>query len=172
MNDFVVSLMLLGAVSSNASTQMPFWSTAGQFGTMPELSGGLALLRAGSSFDESRTLQWRWGASLGLRNDYWGVNPFVDELNAGLRWKKLRLDLGMIHPEQHFLASDPVLGPLTVTSGNVMMSGIPLWNCDIGGFFNLPHWKHRPLFHHCRDRQLHPVGRGEPRRPRAAALFP
>ena len=123
MNDFVVSLMLLGAVSSNASTQMPFWSTAGQFGTMPELSGGLALLRAGSSFDESRTLQWRWGASLGLRNDYWGMNPFVDELNAGLRWKKLRLDLGMIHPEQHFLASDPVLGPLTVTSGNVMMSG-------------------------------------------------
>ena len=122
MNDFFVSLMLLGGLSSGGYSEMPFWSTAGQFGVMPEVSGGLALLRAGSAFDESKTLQWRWGASLGLRNDYWGVDPFVDELNAGLRWKQLRLDAGMIHPEQHFLAADPSLGSLSVTSGNIMMS--------------------------------------------------
>ena len=123
MNDFVVSLMLLGALSTNAPEGMPFWATANQFGIMPESSGGLALLRAGTSFDENRTFQWRWGTSLGLRSDLYGFSPLVDELYASARWKVLRLDLGMIHPEQAFLSSDPALGTLSVTGGNCIMSG-------------------------------------------------
>lgn len=123
MNDFVVSLMLLGALSTNAPEGMPFWATANQFGVMPESNGGLALLRAGTSFDESRTFQWRWGSSLGVRSDLYGFKPLVDELYASARWKALRLDLGMIHPDQSFMASDPALGTLSVTAGNCMMSG-------------------------------------------------
>ncbi|MBQ3942323.1 MAG: hypothetical protein II676_05660, partial [Bacteroidales bacterium] len=123
MNDFVVSLLLLGAISSNDLNQMPFWATANQFGVMPESNGALALLRAGSSFDESRTFQWRWGSSLGFRSDWMGDKIIIDELNASVRYRKLRLDLGMIHPEQDFMASDATLGTLSVTGGNFMMSG-------------------------------------------------
>ena len=78
MNDFVVSLLLLGAISSNDLNQMPFWATANQFGVMPESNGALALLRAGSSFDESRTFQWRWGSSLGFRSDWKGDKIIID----------------------------------------------------------------------------------------------
>ncbi|MBP5383149.1 MAG: hypothetical protein J6Y45_07340 [Bacteroidales bacterium] len=124
MNDFVVSLLLLGAISSNDNlNQMPFWATTDQFGVMPESNGALALLRAGTSFDESRTFQWRWGTSLGFRSDWMGEKVLIDELNASLRYRKLRLDLGMIHPEQDFMASDATLGTLSVTGGNFMMSG-------------------------------------------------
>ena len=123
MNDFVVSLLLLGAISSNDLNQMPFWATANQFGVMPESKGALALLRAGSSFDESRTFQWRWGSSLGFRSDWMGDKIIIDELNASVRYRKLRLDIGMIHPEQDFMASDATLGTLSVTGGNFMMSG-------------------------------------------------
>ncbi len=124
MNDFVVSLMLLGAFSSNAYyNHMPFWATTNQFGIMPESSGTLGLLRAGTSFDEQRTLQWRWGTSLAYRTDWFGGGVLIDELNASLRYRKLRLDLGMIHPEQDFMAADATLGTLSVTGGNFMLSG-------------------------------------------------
>ena len=121
MNDFFVSLMLFGALS-NGST-MPFWATSNQFGIMPESSGGLALLQAGLPFYESKTLQWHWGASLGLRADGNGTTVLPDELYAGLRWKQLRVDLGLWHPEQDFMASSRNLGTLSVTGGNIMQSG-------------------------------------------------
>ena len=122
MNDFVVSLMLLGALSSQDGV-MPFWATANRYGLMPESSGGLALLHLGSSFDETRTLQWHWGASAGIKSDTFGTNFIPDELYAGLRWKQLRLDAGMWRPEQQFCAASPLLGTLSVTGGNSMMSG-------------------------------------------------
>lgn len=122
MNDFVVSLMLLGALGTQTDA-LPFWATANQYGILPESNGKMALLRAGTSFDESKTLQWRWGASLGLRDDFRGTQFIPDEVYASLRWTKLRLDAGMIRPEQMYLAADPALGPLSVTAGNCMMSG-------------------------------------------------
>lgn len=121
MNDFVVSLMLLGALSQGGG--MPFWATANQFGIMPESSGGLALLQAGMPFDETKTLQWHWGTSLGLRADSGGTTVLPDELYAGLRWKRLRLDLGIWHPEQGYMAASRDLGTLSVTGGNFMRSG-------------------------------------------------
>ena len=121
MNDFFVSLMLLGALSQGGS--MPFWATANQYGLMPESSGGLALLQAGMPFDESKTLQWHWGTSLGLRADANGAAVLPDELYAGLRWKQLRLDMGLWHPEQDFMGASRRLGTLSVTGGNIMQSG-------------------------------------------------
>ena len=122
MNDFVVSLMLLGALSPQAG-DLPLWATANRFGIVPESSGGLALLQAGSSFDENKTLQWHWGASLGLRADRNSTTFIPDELYAGLRWKALRLDLGIWHPSQAFKGADSMLGTLSTTGGNIMMSG-------------------------------------------------
>ena len=121
MNDFVVSLMLLGALSSGGN--MPFWATANQYGLMPESNGGLALLQAGMPFDESKTLQWHWGTSLGLRYDNGGAAVLPDELYAGLRWKQLRLDVGLWRPEQGYMAASRSLGTLSTSGGNIMRTG-------------------------------------------------
>ena len=67
MNDLALSLLLLGALSSG--TQLPFWVGANQFGLMPEGSGGLALLRAGTEYDATKEFQWKWGVSLAGQYD-------------------------------------------------------------------------------------------------------
>ena len=67
MNDFALSLLLLGALSSGG--QLPFWAGANQFGLMPEGSGGLALLRAGTEYDATKDPQWKWGVSLAGQYD-------------------------------------------------------------------------------------------------------
>ncbi len=121
MNDFVVSLLLLGALSQGGD--VPFWATSGRYGIMPDTSGGLALLQAGMPFDDGKTLQWHWGASVGLKGETGGVTCIPDELYAGIRWKCLRLDVGLWHTEQSYLVSGSDLGTLSVTGGNIMKTG-------------------------------------------------
>ena len=123
MHDFVVSLLLLGAISSQGGS-MPFWATANQFGVMPDTPGGMLLVGAGNEFDESRDLQWRFRASVGLRTDKVEYKDLLlDELGGSVRWKSLRLDAGMLHPEQGFLASDGMLGTLSTTGGRSIITG-------------------------------------------------
>ena len=123
MNDWIVSLLILGALSSQGGS-MPFWATANSFGVMPDSNGGLGLLQVEKGFDESKTLQWRAGVSAGLRTDKVQYKDFLlDELYGSLRWKHLRLDAGLWHPERYFMAADPHLGSLSVTGGHSIMSG-------------------------------------------------
>ena len=123
MNDWIVSLLLLGALSSQ-SGDMPFWATANRFGIMPDGNGGLALLKAEKGFDDSQTLQWRLGASLGMRTDPVEYKDFLlDEFYGSLRWKNLRLDAGLWHPTQEFMAADSHLGTLSLTGGHSIMTG-------------------------------------------------
>ena len=128
MNDFFVSLLLLGTLSSSGN--LPFWATTGQYGLMPESSGSLAWVQAGMPFDESKTFQWRWGASLAanLYDDALDpasspFHPMVDELYASARWKTFTLDLGQKRRYQDFMAADPSLGSLSVTGGHIVESG-------------------------------------------------
>ena len=149
MNDFVVSMMLLGAISSQ-SGQMPFWATTNQFGIMPESSGALALLHAGSEYDSKHALQWHWGAGGAFRTDSYGSQFMLDEAYAGLKWKKIRIDAGMKHADQMFMAADPSLGSLGVTAGNCMMSGnarpMPGYAITVDPF-NVPlTWGHLQVF--------------------------
>ena len=118
MNDFVVSLMLLGALSSQDG-HTPFWATAGRFGVYPEGNGAVALFQASMPYKTGDLLQWHWGTSLGVGNG----SIFLDETYGGLKWRNLRLDLGMKHSLQAFMASSPELGSMSVTGGNFMMSG-------------------------------------------------
>ena len=123
MNDWIVSLLLLGALSSQGGS-MPFWATANQYGVMPDANGGLGLLQVQKGFDESKTLQWRIGASAGLRTDRIEYKNFlIDELYGSLRWKQIRLDAGLWHPGQQFMAADSHLGTLSVTGGHSIVSG-------------------------------------------------
>lgn len=136
MNDFILSWMLLGALSSGNG--LPFWATANRYGLMPEGSGGLALVSASTSFDPSKTLQWRWGASLAAGLDDYSTsildggspksglsgNLLVDELYGSLRWKVFSLDLGIKHQDQYFTGvGTPSLGSLSTTSGHLIWSG-------------------------------------------------
>lgn len=143
MNDFIVSLLLLGAVGSYDGA-LPYWATTNQYGLMPESNGALAWLQARTQFDESKTFQWSWGASAAVMgeipasagmttssagmtsmgsNATWRTMMMVDELYASFRWQCLRLDLGQKRRAQEFLGADPSLGSLSVTGGHMIESG-------------------------------------------------
>lgn len=128
MNDFVISLLLLGAMSSSGT--LPFWMTSNQYGLMCEAPGAFSYVGASTQFDEGKTIQWRWGASFAA-NSY--TNPVLDgqktfnvlpdELYASLKWKVFTLDVGQKHREKDFLASDSMLGSISSTSGHLIESG-------------------------------------------------
>ena len=127
MNDFVISALLLGAMSTSGT--MPFWAVSNQNGIMPDYNGGLAVVQAYKPFDESKTFQWKAGVSLAanLQNDPVSltglpVKPMVDELYAGARWTVLRADVGMVHREREFLGSDVLLGSLSANDGHIIES--------------------------------------------------
>lgn len=124
MHDFALSLLLLGALSSG--NQLPFWATSNQFGLMPEGSGGLALLQAGTQYDLSKEFQWKWGLSLAGNADSRTADfsAMVDELYGSARWKALRLDVGMKHVDTEFWgAGMRSLGSMSATGGHVAWSG-------------------------------------------------
>ena len=143
MHDFILTLMLLGAMSS--VPVMPFWATANRFGIMPEADGGVAYISASGINDLSNTVQWSWGASLAAGMDTYfapgkdinGGEPIsfepearimMDQLYGSLHWKMFSLDLGMKHREQGFLAGNALQGPaflgsLSTTGGNILWSG-------------------------------------------------
>ncbi len=114
----------------SSSGQLPFWATAGQWGLMPEYNGGIALVQAHKPFDNSKTFQWEWGASLAM-NGYNNpldpgstpIHPMVDELFASAKWKVFRLDVGQKRRELDFWGADRSLGSLSVTGGHVVESG-------------------------------------------------
>ena len=131
MNDFILSLMMLGAVSS--ADPLPFWATANQWGLMPEHNGTLVMARASTQYNPEHTWQWRWGASIGANLDggnpgaatprKTSVNPLIDELYVSLKWKVFSVDLGMKHDPLDFYGASPALGSLSSTGGHIVASG-------------------------------------------------
>ena len=130
MNDVFFTMLLLGALSGGPGEPLPFWATANQWGLMPENQGTLAMVKAKTDFDASRTLQLSWGVSM-VANGYVngldsGSNPIhlmTDELYGSLRWKALTLDLGIKHRELDFYGADSNLGSMSTTGGHVAESG-------------------------------------------------
>lgn len=120
MHDFVTYFMLLGALSSGGS--LPFWAVSNQYGIMPDSNGALAVARASTSYDESKTFQWKWAVSLAAEADNNGFKPMVDELYVSGRWKVLRADIGMEHREREFLGADARLGSLSISEGHIVES--------------------------------------------------
>lgn len=128
MNDFFVSAMLLGALSTGGT--MPFWAVSNQGGIMPDNNGALALVQAYKPFDESKTFQWHAGVSLAanwqpndpLNQESSPFHPMVDELYAGARWNVLRADIGMMRRDREFTGSDISLGSLSVNEGHIIES--------------------------------------------------
>ena len=134
MNDFFLSLLLAGALSSGNS--LPFWATTNQWGLMPENNGALTVLQAHTQYDDSKTFQWRWGVSLAANYDSGtpaalsatgkaaDFNFMVDELYASIKWKVFSLDAGMKHVDLDFYgAGTPTLGSMSTTGGHIVFSG-------------------------------------------------
>ena len=132
MNDFFITLLLMGTLSSGGP--LPFWMTTNQFGLMPETSGAFALARMGSEYDPSQTLQWRWGASLAANyggsaatfkeDDEKFISPMLDELYTSLKWKVFSIDLGMKRVGlDYYGAGTPTLGSMSTTGGHIIWSG-------------------------------------------------
>ena len=122
MNDIVVSLMLLGALGSDG--QMPFWANTNRFGTMPDSSGGVAIAGVAIPYQDLGKFQYRAGVSMAARSDsYSTFELFPDEAYAGLKLWNLALDMGIMHKEQDFMASDHRLGSLSASGGSVINSG-------------------------------------------------
>ena len=114
----------------SSSGALPFWATAGQWGLMPENNGTLSLIQAKTQFDDTKSFQWRWGASFAanyynnsLSSAASSAHFMVDELYASIKWKALKLDLGQKRRDLDFMATDPLLGSLSVTGGHIVESG-------------------------------------------------
>jgi len=123
LKDFFISLLLSGTVSGSVDTA-PYWATAGQYDVVPRSTGASGLLQMGMGYDLGKTFQWHWGASLGVRTDYFNKAQFLpDEAYAGIKWKCLTLDVGFKRKEGDFLAAGEELGSISTTAGNVMRSG-------------------------------------------------
>ena len=104
---------LSGLVSTQK--QLPMWATANRYGILPENRGGLMQAGIFSDFNSRKTFQTAYGFSGAAfltqnRNDI-----LIDELYFILKWKKIRLDLGMKHPEEEF-------NGVSAQNGNILES--------------------------------------------------
>jgi len=124
LKDFFISLLLTGSLSGAQQTA-PYWSTAGQYDVTPRSTGASTLLQMGMGYDQAKTLQWHWGASLGARTDNFSKLQFLpDEAYTGIKWKSITLDVGFKRRERDFLATGSDLGSISTTAGNIA------WSCN------------------------------------------
>ena len=135
--DWDVSLSGSGSTAGN----LPFWAVTGRNGNVPDARNGL--LVAGTDFRYASRSDIRVYSGLKLSGSVssssssasssaW--NGMVNELYAGVGWKKLRLDLGMIDREISY-------GGLSLTGGDIVWSGntraLPGYNLQVD-YFNVP----------------------------------
>ena len=124
LDSLLIAVMLLGNFSS--SGEMPFWSQANTGGLMPSYVGagmGSYGLTIQTGYQPLGPLEYRVGATE-WQNDLFNrySNPIPDEFYAGLRWKRLSLDVGFKRRDQEFVANR-YLGSLSATGGHMAWSG-------------------------------------------------
>ena len=81
---------------------LPFWMISNQHGLIPNGQGGMYYIGLFSDFTPKHKIQFAYGisasASLSEANDH----IILDQIYISSQWRNLRLDLGMIHPEEEF----------------------------------------------------------------------
>ena len=101
---------------------LPFWARTGEDGILPVRSSGLLTLGADVAYKSANGLFFDAGANLvGAYSMKSMLNPdpvygFVDRAYITAGWKMLRADVGL-KPRRGDL------GPLSITGGDIMMSG-------------------------------------------------
>lgn len=104
---------LSGLVS--ARKQLPMWATANRYGILPGNRGGLMQAGVFSGFNPDRKVQTAYGFSGAGFLSQQENKIFIDELYFRLKWTKIRLDLGMVHPEEEF-------NGVSAQNGNILES--------------------------------------------------
>ncbi|GHV62137.1 hypothetical protein FACS1894195_3720 [Bacteroidia bacterium] len=88
---------LYGNIASKE--HLPFWAISNRYGLVPDGNGGLLTLNASSPFTEKHQVQFSYGVSAAGYVSQAGNKLLPDQIYLSTRWKKIRLDLGMIHRE-------------------------------------------------------------------------
>ncbi len=95
---------------------LPMWATANKYGIIPNSRGGLLQAGVFSDFNPQKKIQVAYGIS-GAGYTTQAENKIIlDEFYLSLKWLKIRLDLGMIHPEEEY-------NGVSAQNGNFMFSG-------------------------------------------------
>ena len=116
--DWDASLRMAGSTGQ----YMPFWARTGEDGILPVRSSGLLTVGADLAYNHQNGIFFEAGTNLaGALALVSPVNSkpvygFVDRLYLSAGWKMLRLDVG-VKPRRGDL------GDLSITGGDVMMSG-------------------------------------------------
>ena len=95
--------------------RLPFWMTANQHGLVPDGNGGMLFLGLFSDFASDHKIQFAYGVSASASLSEAPDKVILDQLYACARWRNLRLDLGIIHPEEEY-------NGISTTNGNFVRS--------------------------------------------------
>lgn len=96
-------------------SRLPMWATANRYGITPDNRGGLLQVGVFSAFNPQRKIQTAYGFSgAGFLSQHKN-NILLDELYFSMKWEKVRLDLGLVHPEVEF-------NGISAHNGNIIYS--------------------------------------------------
>ena len=105
---------LTGFVASQNT--LPFWAINNKHGLIPNGHGALLEVGLFSDFTNRHKIQFAYGVSAAGFLSRPDNHLILDQLYARARWRNLRLDLGMIHPEEEYRG-------ISSTNGNFIRSG-------------------------------------------------
>ena len=111
---FNYQISLTGFAASGE--RLPFWLTANQHGLIPDGDGGMLRLGVFSNFTAAHKIQFAYGVAAAASLSEADDDVVVDQLYVSGRWRNLRLDVGMIHPEEEY-------NGVSSTNGNFVLSG-------------------------------------------------
>jgi len=110
---FEYKTSLSGSVS--VKENLPMWATTHKYGILPDSRGGLLQAGIFSDFNSQKKFQVAYGFSAAGYLTQHKNNILIDELYFSMKWEKIRLDLGMIHPEEEF-------NGISAQNGNMLFS--------------------------------------------------
>ena len=117
-----------------AQKTLPFWVVSNRHGLVADGRGGLFELGIFSDFTTKRVFQFAYGVSAAGVFSRTNNKVMVDQLYVSGKWHKLRLDLGMIHPEEEY-------NGISSTNGDFVRSGnsrtLPGYNLR-SDYINIP----------------------------------
>ncbi|WP_235375103.1 capsule assembly Wzi family protein [Sanguibacteroides justesenii] len=126
---------LTGFISSE--NELPFWMISNRHGLIPNGKGGLLEAGIFSDFNHKHKIQFAYGFSGAAYLSQAENNLLIDQLYVSAKWKKFRLDLGMIHPEEEYNGTSSTNGNFVRSGNSRTMPGYNLSSdyISVGDFF-------------------------------------
>lgn len=113
--DLEYNVSLSGFIATQQT--LPFWAVSNNHGLVPDSRGGLLKMEVFSDFMTKHAFQFAYGISAAGAFSGTKNKIMLDQLFVSGKWRNLRLDLGMIHPEEKYNGVSSTNGDF-VRSGN------------------------------------------------------